>query len=686
MKKEKTKNNKVAELRKRAEEKLRFRATPIEKMSDADILKLTHELQIHQIELEMQNEDLRKSQNELAESRDRYSWLYDFAPVGYLTISEKGLIIEANLTFALMLDMERGLLIKKQLSKFIAREDQDIFYHHHRQILNTKELEICELKMLTKDGAKFHAHLESEIVLDQNDHQCKIIVSDITKRKHADELVSKLSRAIEYNPCTIIITDNEAKIEYVNPKFTQLTGYTAQEVLGKNPSILNSSMTPSDEFVNLWRTIDAGSEWRGEFCNKKKNGELYWESATISSIKNAKGKITHYVAVKENITERKKTENELLKVQKLESLGVLAGSIAHDLNNYLTAIMGNITLAKMDVNKEDKVYSNLEDAERVILRTEDLTNQLITFSKGGLPIKKVVSVNKIIDVSMCLSLRGTDIICQYFISEDIWPVEVDEGQIVQVINNIVINAKHAMPEGGNVKLLAKNITIGDQDIPSLKSGDYVKITIEDQGEGIPKEVMQKIFDPFFSTKEKGSGLGLASCYSIIRNHGGYISVESEVGAGTTFHIYLPAIKDEIPTKDDETEYPSVGKGKILFMDDEDALRDVTGKLLKNIGYEVKLAREGSEAINLYKEAKGSGNPFDAVILDLTVRSGMGGKETIKKLIEFDPGVKAIVLSGYSEGPILSSFGEYGFKNIVKKPYQILKLNKILCDVIMGTDD
>ncbi|WP_162532264.1 ATP-binding protein [Candidatus Scalindua japonica] len=220
----------------------------------------------------------------------------------------------------------------------------------------------------------------------------------------------------------------------------------------------------------------------------------------------------------------------------------------------------------------------------------------------------------------------------------------------------------------------------------MKSGDYVKITLEDQGEGISKEVMQKIFDPFFSTKKRGSGLGLASCYFIIRNHGGYISAESEVGAGTTFQIYLPALKEKRVTKDKEAEYTIVGNGKILLMDDDDALRDVTGKLLMNIGYEVKLAREGKEAINMYKEAKGSGTPFNAVILDLTIRGGMGGKETIKKLIEFDPQVKAIVLSGYSEDQITSKFRKYGFMSIVKKPYEVWELNKILCDVITGTDD
>ncbi len=315
------------------------------------------------------------------------------------------------------------------------------------------------------------------------------------------------------------------------------------------------------------------------------------------------------------------------------------------------------------------------EAERASVKAKDLTQQLLTFSKGGAPVKKTTALTGLLRDSASFSLRGSNVRCKLSIPDDLWHVEVDEGQINQVINNLIINADQAMPEGGTIRVMAENITLSDQYVLPLKSGNYIKISIEDQGVGIPKEHLSKIFAPYFSTKNEGSGLGLAISFSIIKNHDGYISVASQLGIGTTFYIYLPASQKEILIIQDDEESPIVGKGRVLIMDDEDSVRDVAGEMLKSIGYEVEFARDGDEAIELYKKAKELGQPFDAVILDLTVPGGMGGKEAVRKLIELDPKVKAVVSSGYSTDPVMADFRQYGFKSIVAKPYMVKELRE-----------
>jgi len=386
------------------------------------------------------------------------------------------------------------------------------------------------------------------------------------------------------------------------------------------------------------------------------------------------------IAIIRNITERKRMQGELLRVQKLESISILAGGIAHDFNNILTAILGNISLAKMYANPEDKICEKLTEAEKASVRAKDLTQQLLTFSKGGQPIVKTAHVTRLLKDTTSFALTGSNVRCEFFMSEDLWPVEMDEGQMSQVINNLVINAVKSMPKGGTIKVWAENATVGTertkQSLP-LEGENYVKISIQDQGIGIPKEHLRKIFDPYFTTRKKGSGLGLAISYSIVQKHHGYITAESELGVGTTFHIFLPASEKEVITETHAKEIVRGEKGRVLIMDDEEIVRDVASGMLEHIGYEVEVAKDGAEAIALYEQAQESQVPFDVVILDLTVPGGMGGKETIEKLIELDPQAKAIVSSGYSTDPVMSDFREYGFSSVVSKPYKIEELREAL---------
>ena len=388
------------------------------------------------------------------------------------------------------------------------------------------------------------------------------------------------------------------------------------------------------------------------------------------------------LCVARDISERKRLDEERLRTQKLESLGVLAGGIAHDFNNLLTGILGNLSLAKANLPKTGPVAERLAETEKATLRAKDLTQQLLTFAKGGAPVKTEASLAELIRDAAGFAVRGTKAVCDYDCAEDLWLAEVDKGQLGQVLQNLVINAVHAMPEGGAIRLAARNLTLDSGELP-LTPGKYVLITVRDHGLGIPPEHLAKIFDPYFTTKHSGSGLGLAVVYSIIANHAGHITVESEPGKGTLFSIYLPAT-GKCPLAEKPASPPAPlnkGRGKILVMDDEELIRDVSTAMLRQLGYEPHAARDGEEAITRYLQAKKDGHPFDLVIMDLTVPGGMGGKETIAQLRRLDPQVKGVVSSGYANDPIMANFSEYGFCGVAPKPFSLQELSDLLQTIL-----
>lgn len=401
-------------------------------------------------------------------------------------------------------------------------------------------------------------------------------------------------------------------------------------------------------------------------------------------IRNDSGEIVGVVEHVRDITDQLKAqqqlEEETLKAQKLESTGVLAGGIAHDFNNILTAIVGNISLARVHAETDTKVTTPLAAAEKAAARARDLSQQLLTFSKGGQPLRKPAQLGELIRESAAFALTGSNVTCNLQIADDLQPVNIDKGQVSQVIQNVVKNADQAMPEGGTVTITAENTTIDDQDSLPLKRGEYIRIRIQDQGPGIHKKDLMNIFDPYFSTKKEGSGLGLAVSFSIMKKHEGFISAESEVGAGATFHIYLPVTEEQVsPREQQENEPLSRDRKKILLMDDDPAILDVATHMLDMMGYRVETATNGQEAVELYKTPR-DGKPFDGVILDLTIPGGMGGKETLQDLLQFDPQVRALVSSGYANDPVMAEYRHHGFKSCVSKPYNIAQLGKALDDL------
>ncbi len=434
----------------------------------------------------------------------------------------------------------------------------------------------------------------------------------------------------------------------------------ATEKIGKGDFEYRIDMRRKDEFGNLAHSFNSMA------------GKLQQTTTSVALLEN-------------EINHRKQMEEEILKAKKLESLGVLAGGIAHDFNNLMSAVVGYISLARMEMKPGSKGFKNLVEAEKASIQTKGLTARLITFSKGGGPIKETVSIGDLVKNSVGFSLKGSGIDARFSIPADISPAEVDEDQMKQVIYNIVTNAQEAMVGQGTINVSCENVNIGGKDALTLKDGKYVKISIKDQGVGISEEDLIKIFDPYFSTKDmgtqKGMGLGLAVSDSIVKQHKGLITVESELGTGTTLYIYLPASVKEIveaaPVKKPAPEISVTQGGKILVMDDEELLRDVTKALLTRLGYNAEVAVEGVEAIEMYRKAMESEKPFDMVILDLTNKVGMGGAETMAKLLEIDPAVKAIVATGYSNDPIMSNFREHGFRGALPKPFTLDQLKTAL---------
>jgi signal transduction histidine kinase/ActR/RegA family two-component response regulator len=388
------------------------------------------------------------------------------------------------------------------------------------------------------------------------------------------------------------------------------------------------------------------------------------------------------VLVVRDVTERERLEQELQRASKLESVGVLAGGIAHDFNNILTAVIGNLNLALLGGEDPAERQHSLKEAERAALQARELTQQLLTFAKGGEPVRATVHLPEVLRQTAEFTVRGSRVRCEFDLAEELWLVDADRGQISQVVQNLVLNAVQAMPAGGVVRLAANNLTAAGGTPARLAAGDYVHLAVTDAGVGIAPEHVPRVFDPYFTTKQQGSGLGLATVYSIVTKHRGHVDVQSEPGRGTTFHLWLPALRNAQPAPPPEPAAIS-GElhGRVLVMDDEPPICRLLGALLRRSGLTVATTVDGREAVEQFRAAREAGAPFDLVIMDLTVPGGMGGLEALEHLRAIDPGLKAIVSSGYSSDPVLANFRAHGFRGRVAKPYEVAELLNVVRDVL-----
>lgn len=545
-----------------------------------------------------------------------------------------------------------------------------------------------------KDGKIFPVEITGNYVQFRGMEYVLFFARNIADRKQAEEALyaekERLSVTLGSIGDGVIATDIEGRIVLINAVAEQLTGWPHEDAKGKRLDtvfrIINEKTreiceNPADKVLKTGKVVGLANHT----VLISRDGRELVIADSGAPIKKADGTVVGVVLVFRDMTEKRKTEEELSRISKLESISVLAGGIAHDFNNILSIVLGSISLARTYLGKDnDKAFQKCKDAEQAVIRAKDLTHQLLTFSKGGAPVKKTSSVVEILKDSARFVLAGSSVRCESELPANLHPVEIDEGQISQVISNLVINAHQAMPHGGVIKIGARNVIVREdmtrQSYP-LRAGDYVRISVCDEGIGIPREHLGRIFDPYFTTKQKGSGLGLAMAHSIVKNHDGYITADSTVGKGSIFTIYLPASSGStMPLKSGEPNTAS-GRGRILIMDDEEMIRTITGEMLDSLGYESEFAVNGMEALSIFEEARKEGRPFDALLLDLTIPGGMGGTEVVGRLREIDPHVKAIVLSGYSNDPVLASSDRHGFKGVISKPYNLQELSDTLSNVL-----
>ncbi|BCG46611.1 Two-component system sensor histidine kinase [Citrifermentans bremense] len=614
-------------------------------------------------------------QERLAEAK--YRGIFENAMEGIFQTTPEGRFLSCNPATAAILGystpeevLEGVVNVGLQLYVDPSRRAELYAMMFQRQDVKNFEVEFCR-----RDGSRIWVDLSTRPAFDEEGKLIYIdgVIQDITERKQNEEALRKLSQAVEQSPVSIVITDTKGRIEFVNPKFVQLTGYSLEEVLGKNPRILNSGKAPVEKSRNLWETICAGKVWEGEFLNRKKDGELFSEHATISPIRNKDGVITHFLAIKEDITERKLLEAQLFQSQKMESIGRLAGGVAHDFNNMLSVILGSAQLAMRCVTEGTPVWQDLEQIVQAGKRSSQITRQLLAFSRKEIIAPREVNLNEhFTEMQKTLGrLIGEDIRMEFKPAPELWTIDADTTQLDQILVNLAVNARDAMGNGGVLTIQTANIRVDasySQFHLDASLGEYVQLSVSDTGCGMDRETLSQIFEPFFTTKEvgKGTGLGLATVYGIVRQHNGFINVYSEPGQGTTFEINFPKFSGSpLGAAKDEAVAVS-GSGTVLLVEDDPLVRKTTLDTLKEIGYQVIEAAGAEEAISICRE---KGTHVDLILTDV-VMPGMNGKEMVDAIEAFRPGLRVLFMSGYTKDLVAQRGVAEGGRHFIQKPFDI----------------
>jgi len=628
------------------------------------------------------------------ESEDRYKILVENVGYGVTLIDRNHRVLMTNPTV--------GSLLHKDPASFVGGQCFKEFHNRNEicpecpgiQALESgRPAEVVKRGGMGADGSPRTVRIRAFPFPDASGHPAGFIevVEDVTDRLKSERSLAeekeRLAVTLRSIGDGVITTDTAGRVVLMNRVSESLTGWSQEEAAGRPLEevfrlLEERSRLPLPSPVKGVLEMGEGTMVTRQAVLVGRTGRQLQVSDSVAPIRDRESTIIGAVLVFRDVTERNRLEAEVIKGKKLESLGVLAGGIAHDFNNILSAVMGNISLAALLTGPDHEAAQLLRDAELGSLRARDLTQQLLTFSRGGDPILKTASIGDIIRQSTTFVLRGRGVTCRYNIPEDLWFVDIDKGQMSQVIQNLAMNACQAMPGGGVIDIACENVERRNGD-PPLEGERFVKIVFKDNGIGIPESLLDRIFDPYFTTKQQGSGLGLAITFSIVTRHGGHIRVESKTAEGTTFIIFLPAAT-KVSAQEPEAgaiHAPVKGEGRVLVMDDEPMVQTMAKNLLQHIGYEVAVAEEGSEAVALYKSAYDSGRRFDAVILDLTVPGGMGGREAAREILKVDPEARLIVSSGYSTDPVISNFRAHGFANAVVKPYRAITFSKVLSEVI-----
>ncbi len=516
----------------------------------------------------------------------------------------------------------------------------------------------------------------------------------LVRRRRAEQALTRERNRLEVTLRSIadgvITTDPGGLVEMLNPVAEALTGWPESEARGQglldvfhivNEHTREICENPVDRVLASGHAVELANHT----VLIARHGTEHVIGDSAAPIRSDSGEVTGVVLVFRDETANRSLERELQRANKLESLGVLAGGIAHDFNNALTGIIAHIGLAKLDLPGESDTHQMLTDAEQACRRATSLTRQLLTFSRGGVPVRKPVAPEQLVRETATFAVTGSPSLCAFDFEPGLAMAEIDEGQVGQVIHNLVLNASQAMPEGGLITVTARNTQVGPdgEGRVAIEPGRYVRITVQDTGPGIPAEYADRLFDPYFTTKERGSGLGLAVAYAIAQNHEGGLTVESRPGQGAAFHLYLPAAESGSERVNEHRQPAEARTADILFMDDEETIRRGMSEVLTRLGHTVTLAAEGEEAVEMYRQRLASGRPYDVVILDLTVPGGMGGHEAAARMNQMDPTVRAIASSGYSNNPVMARSNEHGFVGVLPKPYTPSELSEAIARVLGG---
>ncbi len=651
---------------------------------------------------------------QLSKAETRYTEMFNNSVCGIYQVSFAGRFLDCNPALANMLAYESPASLKDQVTDIATdvyadpSQRRDLLHRLHKG-----PVEDFVTKLKRRDGKFIWVQIFSRIVNDNiqgksrqqspqdgtgttitGDGESGYIegyILDITARREAEIALEaqkeRLLVTLRSIGDGVIATDAQGRISMLNKVAENLTGWQQEDAMGLpltdvfhiiNEKTRSTCDNPVDKVLQSGAIVGLANHT----ALIAKDGTERIIADSGAPIRDRHSEIIGVVLVFRDITSSHKLKEELRRKRQLESLGVLAGGIAHDFNNILTAIMGNINLAEYIIKNNNKATGLLKQANKASRRAAALVQQLLTFSKGGDPVRSAASLVEVIEGTTDFIMRGSNIGCEYKFGENISLAHIDSGQISQVIQNLVINAKQAMPGGGNITIECYNFTKTSADSMPLRNGDYLRVSVRDEGSGIPESRLENIFDPYFTTKKTGSGLGLAIVHSIINKHDGYITVESRLGVGTVFSFYLPATdKQAVMSGSAGNEISTRGNGTILLMDDDEMVRDATSQMLDILGYQSVKVGTGQEAVARYQAAMASNTPFRAVIMDLTIAGGMGGKEAVRQVLQHDPEAKVLVVSGYGNEPVLANPKAYGFSASLVKPFAMDDLARQLNDML-----
>lgn len=651
--------------------------------------------------LELDCEGVRLAELAVKETEQRYSAIAQISHEAIITTDEKGGIVFWNRGAEVMFGLNTTDMIGRSVEEILSQKDRAAFTRRlQRSLAIGRPLAprgMVKASALRSNGEVFPVEMSVAGWESAGKNYFTAVVRDITYRIIARRELEKEKELLDVTLGSIqdgvISVDTRGNILLMNHVAEKLTGLDAVSAEGRplkevfSPIDMRTKRPLPAEIGSLESNVES-LEFE-EALLVSRSGESKDISCRVAPLRDNQKDLIGIVVVFRDVSERRQLQNELFRARKLESVGVLAGGIAHDFNNILTAIITNLFMAKTHFSPEDEAAKLLSEAESSAFRASNLTKQLLTFSKGGAPVRESSCIKEIIEDSVGFSLSGSNVHPNLDIPNDLHQVEIDRGQMDQVLNSLVLNAVEAMPDGGVVTVRARNIPVSDS-IPEstesrlpLQPGEYVKVSITDQGVGIPAGVIDKVFDPYFTTKRDRSGLGLATVYSVIQNHGGHITVRSRPGEGSTFVFYLPVASQE-EEKGSEVDDEITG-GRVLVMDDEAVIRLVVEKLLRAVGFEVVSVSTGEEAIKVYAQEFDAGRRFDVVVMDLTIPGGMGGKQAVKHVLEVDPTARVVVASGYSSDPIMANYHEFGFCGVIAKPFSVDEFLGVIRKVVRSVD-